>query len=341
MRKILKYFLAGIAMLLIVGIGYQFISTKIDDSNYPPPGKLVDVGGYKFHINCIGNSEAGIGTVILDAGLGGCSLDWSLVQPEVAKFSRVCSYDRGGHGWSDESPNPRTSKYIAQELHELLVQAREEGPFILVGHSFGGINVRLFANMYPEQVAGVVLVDSSHEDQNSRLREAPSQSLSLQNFVIGLPKLAYVAAFVGLPRFILRIQNRVALPNDFSPEIKKMHLAKLSSTKFIKAVSLEKASFHESLMQLKKVSAIYVNEPELDDKPLRVITAGKNVFYDGVSDDVKKWREDMGFVWRNLQKNLATKSSNSKQVIAQESGHMIPHDQPQIIVEAIKEMMAE
>lgn len=334
-----KIIAAGSGLLLTAGAMYQYINTKNDERDYPPLGKLVDIGGYRLHINCTGNSENGKPTVVLEAGLGGSSLDWSLVQPEVAKFSRVCSYDRGGHGWSDESPHPRTSKYIVQELHELLLQTGEVGPFVLVGHSFGGINVRLFANAYPEQVAGIVLVDSSHEDQNSQLRESPSQSFSLQNFVLGRPRLAHFSALLGLPRLILRNQNRPELPSDYLLEIKKMELAKQSTTKFIKALSLEKASFDESLMQLKKVAVTYVEEPELGDKPLKVITAGKNIFCDGMSDDMKKWRGEMDIAWRNLQENLATKSSNSKQVIAKESGHLIPRDQPQIIVDEIKELL--
>lgn len=147
-----------LAILMLTGSAYQFISTKKDENRYPPPGKLVDVGGYRLHINSTGKEGP---TVVFDAGMGCNSLDWSLVQPEVAKFARVCIYDRAGNGWSDESPLERTSQNIVNELHTLLQNSGEKGPFILVGHSFGGPNVLLFASLYPDEVAALVLVDWS------------------------------------------------------------------------------------------------------------------------------------------------------------------------------------
>ena len=125
-------------------------------------GRLVDVGGYKLHIHDTGSGGP---TVILDACLGGNHLYWGLVQPEVEKFTRVCSYDRAGLGLSDESSLERTSENIAKELHTLLHAGGVSGPYILVGHSSGGINMRMYANMYPEDVHGVILIDASHENQ--------------------------------------------------------------------------------------------------------------------------------------------------------------------------------
>jgi len=103
--------------------------------------------------------------------MGGSSLDWLRVQPEIAKFTRVCSYDRAGYGWSDSSPMPRTSLQIAEELKGLLTSAEERGPYLLVGHSFGGYNVRMFAKLYPSDVAGMVLVDAEHPDEGSRQKQ--------------------------------------------------------------------------------------------------------------------------------------------------------------------------
>ena len=202
---------------------------------------MVDVGGYKLHINCTGKAEEGQPTVILDAGLGGYSLDWAQVQPEVAKFAHVCSYDRAGLGWSDESPNPRTSKYIAQELHDLLANAAEVGPFILVGHSFGGINVRVFANKYPEEVAGVVLVDASHEDQKSKLPEPPAQSFisRLPRSLLDYPQVATFGAAVGVARVIAQRESYEVYPIG----IRNSCRAKTSTTKFIRTLSGESEKF--------------------------------------------------------------------------------------------------
>src|SRR3954447_21057168 len=126
----------------------------------PPPGRLFDIGGWRLHLNCTGEARTSQPAVILEAGAGDFSVDWSLVQPGVARFARVCSYDRAGSGWSELGPRPRTMTQIAYELHSLLGKAGERPPYVLVGHSFGGWLVRLYQLRYPADVAGVVLVDA-------------------------------------------------------------------------------------------------------------------------------------------------------------------------------------
>src|SRR5690349_5336558 len=130
----------------------------------PPPGKLVDVGGWRLHLYCTGEKRAGQPTVILEPGIGDFSVEWSLVQPGVAKYARVCSYDRAGDGWSDWGPHPRTYRQIVYELHTLLDKAGVKPPFVLVGQSYGGWLVRLYALTYPSDVAGMVLVDAGADD---------------------------------------------------------------------------------------------------------------------------------------------------------------------------------
>lgn len=132
----------------------------------PQAGALVDVGGRRLHINCSGVS--GGPTVILEAGFGNSSETWASVQPEVAKFARVCSYDRAGLGRSDPAPTPRTAVALTEDLHALLLNAKVPGPYVLVGHSLGGILARLYASYYPSEVAGMVFVDSAHEDEVDR-----------------------------------------------------------------------------------------------------------------------------------------------------------------------------
>src|SRR4028119_2508178 len=143
--------------LAVAGAIYQAIVTELAERAYPPPGQMIDVGGHRLHINCAGRGGP---TVVLDAGSGGSSAQWVRVQREVSGTTRVCAYDRAGMGWSEMGPDPRDAKQITGELHTLLGKAGIEGPYVLVGHSFGGMYMQTYAARYPDEVAGVGLVDS-------------------------------------------------------------------------------------------------------------------------------------------------------------------------------------
>src|SRR3712207_5997924 len=136
--------------LAVIGAVYQTIATEIDRRTYPPPGQLVEVGGRRLHLRCVGQ---GTPTVILEAANGGMSAHWVRVQREVARAARVCAYDRGGLGWSERGPTPRDARQISSELHTLLGEADIEGPYVLVGHSYSGLYVRMYAARYPDEVA--------------------------------------------------------------------------------------------------------------------------------------------------------------------------------------------
>src|SRR5215208_4764573 len=156
--------------LAVAGAIYQSIATELAERAYPPPGEMVDVGGYSLHINCVGQGSP---TVLLDAGLGEFSAQWVRVQREVSDTTRVCAYDRAGMGWSEMGPDPRDAKQITSELHTLLSKAGIEGPYVLVGHSFGGMYMQTCTARYPNEVAGVGLVDTStNPDQFSQRPEA-------------------------------------------------------------------------------------------------------------------------------------------------------------------------
>ena len=136
---------------------YEPLAEAADAKAYPPPGQMVDVGGYRLHINCTGSGSP---TVVIESGWGDLSASWGWVQPEVAKTTRICTYDRAGMGWSEASPQPRTAREFAKELHTLLVKANEPGPYVLVGHSMGGFTVLVYAHDYPDEVSGLVLIDA-------------------------------------------------------------------------------------------------------------------------------------------------------------------------------------
>src|ERR687893_2596105 len=158
--RVLLWLIVALLTLAVVGAIYQAIATERAERAYPPPGEMVDVGGYSLHINCVGQGSP---TVVLDAGSGGFSAQWVRVQQEVTGTTRVCSYDRAGMGWSEMGPEPRDARQITSELHTLLGKAGIEVPYVLVGHSFGGMYVQTYAARYPDEVAGVALVDSSTE----------------------------------------------------------------------------------------------------------------------------------------------------------------------------------
>jgi pimeloyl-ACP methyl ester carboxylesterase len=163
--RILKCLIASLGLIVAAGAVFQLSMTLWESHIYPPPGKLVDIGRLRLHINCTG---AGSPTVIMEAGPNDSSVIWQLVQPDISRFTRVCSYDRAGFGWSDAPNEPRTSWNIANELDRLLARAAIPGPYVLVGHDFGTLDLRVFTARHRQQVAGMVLVDSVHPDIHNR-----------------------------------------------------------------------------------------------------------------------------------------------------------------------------
>jgi pimeloyl-ACP methyl ester carboxylesterase len=163
--RILLALIASIVLLAGVGLAYQAIATRIDRHKFPPPGRRVDVGGYQLHVSCVGQGSP---TVVLDAAGGNSSASWGLVQPELARSTQVCAYDRAGMGWSDRGPTPRDMKQQVRELHSLLEAAGIQGPYVLVGHSYGGRIVRVYAKDYPSEVDGMVLIDPGTLDDDPR-----------------------------------------------------------------------------------------------------------------------------------------------------------------------------
>jgi pimeloyl-ACP methyl ester carboxylesterase len=155
-------------LVSVAACGFPASQTKPDDKA-SVLDEMIDVGGYRLHINCSGRPISGSPTVVMDAGGYDSSETWSKVQPEIAKFARVCVYDRAGLGKSERRPNPSyPSQEVIKDLHTLLVKAKIPSPFVLVGHSFGGMNVRLYASQHSEEIVGMVLVDSVHEDEMDR-----------------------------------------------------------------------------------------------------------------------------------------------------------------------------
>ena len=276
---------------------------------YPAPGLMILVGEHRLHLHCSGRGEP---TVVMDAGLGGNSLDWVRVQPKVAEYTRVCAYDRAGYGWSEVGPLPRTSERIANELHTLLHTAGMQGPFLLVGHSFGGYNVRLFASLHPDETAGLILVESAHEDQFSRLhREGVARN----------------TADVNTP-----LLTRPSVPGNIPKEVRPIAQSLVATNGSHLALHAEMISLRQSAVQVRRKASSL-------DTPTLVISRGLRVWPQTAQGD------RMEVLWREWQRDLAVRflhdgmKAQRPHMIAERSGHYVHLDQPELVVSAIRHMV--
>src|SRR5215207_10023644 len=205
-RRGLVWMIAGLLTLAVIGAIYQAIATQIDQRTYPPPGEMVDVGTHNLHINCLGEGSP---TVILEAANLGMSAHWVRVQ-QLAQTTRVCAYDRAGMGWSERGTEPRDAKLISSELHTLLKGADTQGPYVLVGHSYGGLYARMYAARYSEEVAGVALVDSMHPEQFTRSEEGRAMYENTRRMGAFIPFLTRLG--------VIRLTNYYPAHPDLPPQ---------------------------------------------------------------------------------------------------------------------------
>lgn len=267
------------------------------------PGALVDAGGHRLHIHCLGEGGP---AVIMDAGLGGTSLEWVGVQRRLARHVTACVYDRAGYGWSEPGPGPRTSSRIADELYVLLRNAGIEGRYVLVGHSFGGYNVQLFAHRYPYLTAGLVLVDASHPEQVERFRRPP----------IGLNTAPRTQ------RGLVSFSRPPDVPASMPEGLRAAALRLVRTAKARQAVKEEFLQFETSAAQVREAGAL----PEV---PMVVLTHGQRVWPQGHRGNLI---EDL---WMRLQDELAAQTAHAAHIVAAASGHHVHLDQPELVSDAI------
>lgn len=211
--RLLLFLAIGTFGLACAAALYQAIATDRDQSRYPPPGQLVDVGGHRLHIHCVGQGGP---TVVLEAAADMMSADWGWIQPAVAKSTRVCAYDRAGMGWSESGPAPRDAHHISAELHTLLGKAAIDGPYVLVGHSAGGLYVREYTAQYPGDVVGMVLVDPGHPDLLTRIPELQAGNAGDARLV----RTMRILSFLGIPRLMgVGNANADGLPLERAAEV--------------------------------------------------------------------------------------------------------------------------
>jgi pimeloyl-ACP methyl ester carboxylesterase len=308
LRRIVGGLLLFVLALAAAGVIYENISEARDRRFNPMAGRLFDVGGYKMHINCTGEGSP---TVILESGLGDTYISWRKVQPEIAKFTRVCSYDRAGIGFSDSSSQPRTSKVIAGELHALLHAAGVASPSILVGHSMGGYDVRLYASLYRNEVVGIVLVDASHPDQENHF---PPELRNMEGSWRREAEFLEYTMPLGVPRLIGLC--------DEEPVPRAAECNWHSSREVVD----ELKAFSESAAQTAATGS-------LGDMPLVVLSHDPDKPSSDLPSDLAKPTND---AWEKMQEELAHLSTRGTQVIAKHSSHYIQMDRPDVVIDAIR-----
>lgn len=333
LRWLKRIVLGGIGLIVavvLIAIVVEWFATRSDAKRFKQLGRSVDVGGFHLNINCTGTTAPGAPAVIFESGAGVPAFGWTLVQPEVSKFARACSYDRAGYGWSELPVNMhRDSVQEMKELHALLQNASVPPPYILVGHSLGGFNIRVYNELYPTEVAGAVFVDSSHPDQLKHMSPAleklvASSSKNAKWQMRLAPLLIHTGAMRALQN---RAMKQFNLPKDFSDEFSYLG----RNTKFIEVASGEVAAFDESADEARKAA-------NFGDKPVIVLTAGK---FPDIPNVPRKDLDDFMQAWiHQLQPQLAALSTQGKQVVVTNSTHMIPLEQPQTVVTAVQEVVA-
>jgi pimeloyl-ACP methyl ester carboxylesterase len=325
-RIVLKSLALLIATALVAGIVYEQFGRRRDRKRFPQIGRSVGIGGRTLNIFCSG---AGAPPVIFESGGPGPGLEWEAFQPEAAKFTQACWYDRAGEGWSDLGSYPRTSVAIAKDLHELLKRAGVPVPYVFAGASFGGLNSRVYGGLYPNEVAGMVLIDSAHEDE---LRRAPKFFLgrTVPRFLWHPLQMAFeAAAFVGLLRLTRSSPTQDKDPSQMTREeiIEALRQRPKSLVGNVSAGIVLPESFAEG-------SSV----TRIGDFPLIVLTAGQSLDF----GDAELNREAAAYqqVWiHEIQPKLVGLSTHGRQIVVPNANHgSIPQE---LIISSIREVVME
>jgi pimeloyl-ACP methyl ester carboxylesterase len=284
---------------------------------FPPPGRLIEIGSRRLHLFCQGEGGP---TLVIEQGAGSPSFAWLPLAEELARFAKVCLYDRAGYQWSDASREPRSLLDRVRDLHGLLAKAGLSGPYVLVGHSYGGFLVRLFAQEYRDSVSGLVLVDAPHEQGYFQ-----PDVLSLYSKMTWALRAMCILARVGVPRLLMRWLSKPdpSIPARLSEQLNDA----MVRHEYFAAASDDIASLKRAAPSLTKADAFAA----LGDLPLAVVTHGKP--FPGPFAVLEK-------SWAQGQAKLAALSTDSVLLVADRANHMVQLDQPEVVIEAIRSVVA-
>jgi pimeloyl-ACP methyl ester carboxylesterase len=316
-RRWVKRILIAALALVFTGLIYERVEEWKDHRRFPQIGRSIDIGGRSLNIFCSGKGSP---TVIMESGHALPGYEWAAVQPEIAKLTKACWYDRAGFGWSDRADSLNTVDSMPRDLHRLLRAAQIRPPYILVGHSLGGWNVRVFNGLYPGEVAGIVLVDAPSEDTLDRI-----PNLARRKFPISLPRHALSLVVEGMGQtgvFRLAGFSSGPHPSGFTQEQWAILSALQRNPRAIGAEINEQGAGLQSVARVRASGG-------LGEMPFVVLTAG-------LGPDVEEQR-----VMIQLQREFAHRFPHGNQVLVPNSDHMIPYNAPQTIVDATRSILAE
>lgn len=293
-----------------------------------PPGRLIDVGGYRLHLSCRGKERP---AVVFESAMWEPGLTWALVQPEVARFARACTYDRAGLGWSEPSPRPRNADSMLEELRALLRNAAIPSPYVLVAHSSGGILARLYAHRHPQEVAGLVLVDGAHEEQFERFPE-PIRRVQRPMWD---QQWAVLEGIRGMVEAGTLDPAMIPVPPQLPEEAAAAYRSVAGTTVAVDTMLRELDGLDDLHAQARAARIL-----SLGDLPLVVLRHGAPLqpFPEehGIGpEDMEEYEQQ----WVQLQEEIAALSSGGRVVRAAGAGHTIHHERPGLVVDAIREVV--
>lgn len=330
-RRLLRWAVRGAAavavlavLLGLAGLAWERTASGRFADRFPPPGRLVTLeDGRDLHVVVKGEGEP---TLVLESGAGGPHTDWAGVFDELAETTRVIAYDRAGYGWSDPSSSADATSIVA-DLHEALDLLGISGPIVLAGHSIGGVYVRHYASLHPERVAGLVFIDSSHEDQEARLPEPVADMMA--SMQLAMTAVAFGSRF-GLVRAASRAgvlpEGALPIPSGTAPpEVLEMRVR----SSVLRSMAREYGAIPESVEQSLESGS------DFGDTAILVLSASR---LPPMPPAMAPYADEMQATWAELQAEFATYSSDTRHLVVEGAGHYIHWDRPDIVIEEVTAM---